>query len=110
MDIREYKGVIREAVRRERHCDANWSWKVKAISKSKASIGWGYLDYIGEKGNFVVEVGVFDDIGTVVKGTAPNGHQVIRFVGDTRWDDFKTVEEGITSAIHGLAQYAHATY
>ena len=111
VDIRDYKGTIREAVRRERHCDQNWAWKVRAINKSAAKIGWGYLEWLGEKGaDFVVEVDEGKDIGTVVIGRVPDGHQVIRFIGDSRWDDFKTVDEGIASVIHGMAQYAHLTY
>ena len=111
MDIRDYKGVIREAVRRERHNDQNWSWKVRAINKSAAKIGWGYLESLGDKASdFVVEVDEGKDIGTVVIGKVPNGYQVIRFVGENRWDDVRTIEDGIASVIHGMAQYANSVY
>ena len=109
-DLRDFKGVIREAVRKIDHRDVNWHWKVKAISRDKAQIGWGYLDYLEEKKNFSVEISETKDMGTAVVGTAPNDAKVILFVGDKRWDDVKTVDEGIEVAIISMAQYAHATY
>ena len=110
MDLRDYRGVIREAVRRERHCDQNWSWKVRAISKEKAQIGWGYLDFLEDPTSFVVKIYENDDVGMYVLGTVPNGHKIAMFVGNNRWDDVKTVEEGIAGVIHNMALYAHATY
>ena len=111
MDLRDYKGTIREAVRRERNCDQNWSWKVLAISKEKASIAWTYLtEYLGEKSCF--EVRVIEDkmIGTAVEAKSPDGFKTVRFIGEERWNDFKTVEEGLASAIHGVALHAHWAY
>ena len=111
MDLREYKGVIREAVRRERNCDENWSWKVLAISKEKASIAWTYLsEYLGEKKCFEVRVIEDKDIGTVVEAKSPDGFKALRFVGKGRWNDFERVEDGIASAIHGIALHAHTVY
>lgn len=111
MDLREYKGVVREAVRRERNCDQNWSWKVLAISKEKVSIAWTYLsEYLGEKTCFEVRVIEDKDVGTCVEAKSPDGFRVFRFVGEGRWNDFETVEEGLASAIHGIAQHAHFVY
>ena len=86
--MREYKGVIREAVRRERNCDQYWTWKVRAINKNEVKIAWGYLEWGDGKGkdNFTVRVEVSDDFGTVVIG------------------------EGISGTIHSMAQYAHSRY
>ena len=109
IDVRDYKGTVRDAVRRERHCDANWSWKVKAIRKDVAKIGWGYLEYLEESKDFTVYVMENDEIGMCVVGVVPDGHKVVRFVGENRWDDVRTVEDGFASVIHGMAQYAHAT-
>ena len=71
-DMREYKETIKAAVARERDADENWSWGVKAINKGIAKISWGYLDYIGEKEFFTVEV-TEDEAFTSVVGTIPNG-------------------------------------
>ena len=49
IDIREYKGLIRAAVKSESDRDANWKWKVKSVGKKAARFGWGYLDWLGEK-------------------------------------------------------------
>ena len=55
-DLRTFNDTIKTAVAREREADANWSWNIKAINKGSIKIGWGYLDYIGEKESFTVEV------------------------------------------------------
>lgn len=108
-DIREYKDIVKAAVAEERQADKNWSWRVASITKSAAKIGWGYLDYIGEKDLFTVEIDDADGDTTVI-GTIPNGSKVYRFVGPHHWDDCKTVEEAISSAIHSMAASAHNTY
>ena len=111
MDMREFRSTIREAVRRERDEDMNWSWRIAAVNKGKASIAWSYLtEYLSEREYFEVRVESDEEVGTVVEAKSPDGFKVIRFIGDGRWDDFKTVEEGIASAIHGIALHAHAVY
>lgn len=110
IDVREYKGAIREAVRRERHDDKNWAWRVKAINKGVAKIGWEYLDWLGERDrDFLVSIEENDDFKAVI-GRDPAGHRTIRLVGDSRWDDCRTIEEGIALTIHGMARYAHTVY
>lgn len=56
LDIRSYRETIKAAVAHERQADPNWSWGIRSITKGVARIGWGYLDYIGEKEAFAVEV------------------------------------------------------
>ena len=109
-DLRNYKGEIRRAVLRERHCDEHWSWKVLAIRENVAKIRWDYLRHIGEDRDFDLSVVSDDVIGTAVVCRVPCGHKTVRFVGSKSYDDCKTIEEGIASAIHGAALYAHATY
>lgn len=108
-DMREYKGTIRRAVKAEKDYDKNWNWTVKAVNKGKATIGWGYLDYIGETDNFIVEI-VEDETCPAVVGTMPNGVKKYAFIGDSRWDDAKTFEEAVAVIIHSMATSAHYTY
>lgn len=108
-DMREYKEIIKAAVAKERRADKNWSWRVVSINKSAAKIGWGYLDYLGEKDPFTVEIEDVDCNPAVV-GTLPNGDKVYRFIGLYHWDDCKTIGEAISSAIHGMASSAHNIY
>lgn len=108
-DLREYKEAIKKAVEIERNTDPNWSWNVKAVNKNSAKIGWGYLDYIGEKNCFTVEI-TDDDVLHCVVGTIPNGVKVYAFVGHELWDDVRTFEEGIVSVISQMARSAHNTY
>lgn len=49
-----------------------------------------------------------DDVAVI--GTLPNSSKVYRFVGEHTWDDCGTIEEAISSAIHGMAVSAHKTY
>lgn len=109
VDMREYKETVKAAVARERQADENWSWRVASVTKGAAKIGWGYLDYIGEKDFFTVEVNDEDDDVAVI-GTIPNGSKVYRFVGEHTWDDCATIEDAITSAIRSMASSAHNTY
>ena len=44
-DLREHKGLIRRLVSEADKNDANWHWSLKALSKTKASIFWSYLEY-----------------------------------------------------------------
>lgn len=107
-DMREYKGTIRDAVRQERNADKNWTWKVKAINKDHAHIGWGYLDYLGEEDDFLLEF--YDEDQTAVVGTMPNGNRKYALVGGSPWDDAKTIEGAISIVIHAMAQTAHNIY
>lgn len=110
-DIREYKETIKRAVSVERISDKNWSWRVKSITKKAAKIGWGYLDYVGEKdAAFVVEVEDMDGSGPCVVGTMPNGYRKYAFVGPNHWDDATTVEKAIALVIKSMASSAHNTY
>lgn len=107
-DMREYKETIKAAVAEERKNDENWSWSIKGITKQQAQIAWSYL---GPKdGFFTVEAYDEGDGVYAVVGTAPNGMKVYKTVGDTRWDDAKTVEQAIEKAIKGLAEIAHSRY
>lgn len=109
-DLREYKEVIKEAVRKEREADENWSWSVKAVNKTSARIGWGYLDYLGETDLFEIKIDDTDEDEPTVIGYLPNGNKVYRWVGPHHWNDCSTIEEAIASAIHGMAASAHNTY
>jgi len=111
IDIRNYKETIKAAVAREREADENWGWNVKAVTKAAARIGWGYLDYLGEKdAAFVVEIEELEGFDPCVVGRMPNGGAQYAFVGPKRWDDAETVEEAISLVIHAMAASAHRTY
>lgn len=108
-DMRNYKDTVKAAVKEEREADQNWSWRVVSVTKEAAKIGWGYLDYLGEKELFVVTI---EDDSNMLAVTAktPDGASIFYFVGPERWDDCLTVEEGIALAIHGLASHARSVY
>lgn len=111
LDIRSYRENIKAAVAAERAADPNWSWGIRSLKKGIVHIGWGYLDYIGEKECFTVEVLQDETTGDVmVYGTIPNGRHVYCFIGPDHWDDAPTIEKGIASAIHCMASSAHRTY
>jgi len=59
----------------------------------------------------IMEVLQDEENGEVtVYGTNPNGNHAYRFIGPKHWHDCPTIEEGIASAIHGMASSAHRTY
>ena len=111
LDIRVYRETVKAAVAAEREADPNWSWGIRSLKKGIVEISWGYLDYIGEKDCFTVEVLQDEENGEVtVYGTNPNGNQASRVRVPKQWHDGLTHEEGIASAIHGMASSAHRTY
>ena len=83
---------------------------VKAVNKTSARIGWGYLDYLGETDLFEIKIDDTDEDEPTVIGYLPNGNKVYRWVGPHHWNDCSTIEEAIASAIHGMAASAHNTY
>ncbi len=90
LDIRSYRETIKAAVAHERQADPNWSWGIRSITKGVARIGWGYLDYIGEKEAFTVEVLQDEENGKVaVLGVIPNGSKVWRSVGPDDADELE---------------------
>lgn len=109
-DLRIYKDTIKAAVAAEREKDENWSWSVNAINKNIVRIGWGYLNYIGEKDFFTVEIVEEESSEPIVVGTIPNGKKVYCWIGQKHWHDCKTIEDGIAAVIHSMASSAHRTY
>ncbi len=124
-DLRQYRGLITEAVRKEREDDPNWSWRVIAVNKSEVKIGWGYLDCLHEKAPFSVKVFEDEDIdvdGAVIPGN-PDECNVIGYmqddtihddlffwVGPKHWHDTTTIEDALRKAIHAIAYRARRTY
>lgn len=109
IDLREYKDIAKAAVAKERELDENWGWSLKAVNKNEIRIGWGYLDYIGEKDPLKVEL--FQEDGDVYMiGTIPSGSRVFANIGPTRWDNYDTIEKAIAGVIHSMACSAHRTY
>lgn len=115
IDFREYKDVIRSAVKAADEKDGNWKWRVESVTKSAIKIGWGYLSYVGESGCFVVsesagnEGSDLEDIFIV--GKAPDdAFTVFVDVADDRWADARTVEEGIAAVIGKVAGAASRVY
>lgn len=117
LDLRNYKSIIREAVRLESERDPNWNWKVKAINKTEVKIGWGYLDYLGEEKPFIVKLleDLLDGVPDVSLAGLLPGDDTLRdslycWVGDKHWHDAKTLEDGLRMIIHAIANRAHNTF
>lgn len=114
IDFRQYRDVIVAAVAKERREDENWTWSVKAVRKNDVEIGWGYLKYIGDNGFFKVREGgsvdsAIDDVFLI--GEDPNrAFSVGVDVGNDRWSEADSVEEGIELVIHKIAREAKRRY
>ena len=66
-DLREHKGLIRRLVSEANKNDANWHWSLKALSKTKASIFWSYLEYCEQpKPYFEIKVYTDEDNDTLI--------------------------------------------
>ena len=119
-DLRNYKSVIRDAVKREPDSDPNWKWKVKAINKMEIRIGWGYLDWLcdGKRDEFFSVKLLIDNLGDEpdlsLAGFYPDDstlrESLYCWIGDKHWNDAKTIEDGLKMIIHGIANRAHNTF
>lgn len=127
-DLRNYKPVIMEAIKSESERDPNWNWKVKAINKTEIRIGWGYLDYIGEKNPFTITLKEYEweeeefDTDVFLTGLFPGwtwkdvniyedeNYFVLVDVGEDKFHDAHTMEDGLRKAIHGIVIRARNAY
>ena len=113
IDFREYKDVIRSAVKSADERDENWNWRVEAVNKKEVRIGWSYLNYLGDGGCFRISK-VPEDKGDeeiFLVGKDPNdAFEVCVIVGDGRWVDAHSVSEGIEIAIRRVAAEAGRRY
>lgn len=119
-DLRNYKSIIREAVKLESERDPNWNWKVKAINKTEIRIGWGYLDWLcssRESKHFTVKLLVDDFNGEPnlsLAGYYPDDPTIrdslYVWIGDKHWHDAKSLEDGLRMIINGIVNRAHNTY
>ena len=120
MDFRKYRGKILAAVSDVREKDTMWGWHVKRINKDKILIRWGYLDYVGQKGDFSIRaledcgdmslVGCMDDRYGDEWFRDDDADDLFCWVGDKHWHDAANVEDGIWELVHRMAYLAHARY
>lgn len=110
-DLREHKGLIRRLVSEANKNDANWHWSLKALSKTKASIFWSYLEYEGHKPCFTIEL-VEDDDGCLIYAKDEHGDtlnfEMVERVGLPRLNT--PIDEAITMMVHAIRNTAHACY
>ena len=119
-DLRDYKSVIREAVKLESERDPNWNWKVKTINKTEIRIGWGYLDFLCDgKRNEYFSVKLFEDEldgkpDLSLAGFYPDDStmrdSLYVWIGDKHWHDAKSLKDGLRMIINGIANRAHNTF
>lgn len=113
IDFREYKDLIREAVRREDEADENWKWSVTSIGKKKVRINWSYLDWGEKRYPFELCGGLDEETvreGTTVIAIEPNGAREYVLIGPKHWHDTKNIEDAIKMAIRWMGEYAHSRY
>lgn len=110
-DLREHKGLIRRLVSEANKNDANWHWSLKALSKTKASIFWSYLEYEGHKPCFMIEL-VEDDDGCLIYAKDEHGETMnSEIVEDKELPYLNTpLAEAITMMVHAIRNTAHACY
>lgn len=119
IDLRNYADLIRKLVKEADQEDPNWKWSVKSISKNKARIRWGYLDYLNEKENcFILEMDNDTDgsgAGDWLWARAPYGeiiecHLVVEGEPNPNVGAEQTIRAGIKWAIWEITHYAHSRY
>lgn len=110
-DLREHKGLVRRLVSEANKNDANWHWSLKALSKTKASIFWSYLEYEGQRPCFTIEL-VEDDDCCLIYAKDEHGDtlnvEIVECVGLPRLNT--PIEEAIKMMAYSIINTAHACY
>lgn len=110
-DLREHKGLIRRLVSMANKNDANWHWSLKALSKTKASIFWSYLEYKGRKPCFTIEL-VEDDDGCLIYAKDEHGDtlnvETVECVGLSFLNT--PIDEAIKMMAYSIINTAHNCY
>lgn len=104
-DLRNYADIIRAAIKESSKADEHYNWKVKAINKGEARFQWGYLS--DKDDPFVLNVfdDTFDNEPYIIV-RVPYCGEVVILIGDKRWHDAKTLDDGIDKAIKAAVRYA----
>lgn len=111
-DMREYGDLLRKLVAEENKKDEGWKWSVKSISKSKARIFWGYLEYCGcKEPYFTIELEDTGE-GCWIHGKDEHGGPiVIEIVTDKDLPFLNiTPDKALEIAVRGIAGKAHSCY
>lgn len=117
IDFRNYADLIRKLVKEADKKDPNWKWSVKSISKNKARIRWGYLDYMGDKENCFY-IGMDPDNTENDQWMAaflPHGGIIEVFLvvegkPNPNLGAEQSIQTGIEDAIWEITHYAHSRY
>lgn len=119
-DLRNYKSIIKEAVKFESERDPNWNWYVKAINKTEIRIGWSYLDWLcnGKQVEYFTIKTIIDELrgelDLSLAGYYPHDptlrDSLYVWIGSKHWHDAESIEEGIRKIIHAIACRAHNAY
>ena len=114
-DLREHKGLIRRLVSEANKNDANWHWSLKALSKTKASIFWEYLEYCEQpKPYFEIKVYTDEDNDTLIWAMDANsdGEKLdAEIVQSGSIPSVNTpLDEAIRKMVHSITFAAHNCY
>ena len=117
IDLRKYESLIRELVEKESEKDRNWKWSIKYLGKSVVRIGWGYLNYIGEKDTFKLEMQNEEPgsgVGDWLWAKSPNGeyecYLVVEGKPNPRIGAEMNIENAIRDAIWEISYIAQSRY
>lgn len=110
IDLRNFSTLIRDTIKQCSKEDEYYNWKVKAINKTEAKFQWGYLT--DKDDPFILRVrDDTEDGDPYVIVHVPYSEEYLCFlIGNSRWDDAKTLEDGIRIAIRAAVVYAQHTF
>lgn len=112
INLKDYTDTIRTAVAAENEKDENWKWSVKSVGKTKARIGWGYLDYIDNGSSFSItaegEKGSIIDNTITMRDT--DGGMMDYIVVGGPLKDTDDPADAIRRAIRWIGTKAHSVY
>lgn len=112
INLKDYTATIRATIKEISKADENYNWKVNYIGTGIVRFQWGYLSDNDEQ--FEMHVHEFDGDNKpyviVNVPYTPKESYICITVGESRWDDAKTLDDGICKALKAAAHYAKHTF
>lgn len=122
-DLREYKGVVADALKDLRAKDSarmpdgkGWGWRVKSVAKNKIILRWGYIPDT----DISIRISVDKDDGDVMliarmddrypTSIYDDGDDLFVWVGDRHWHDASSIGSGLRKLIGNIGYITRTRY
>ena len=115
LDLRDYKELVKAAIKETAEKDTNWKWKIKSCSKNTIRIWWSYLnEYLEEDETFCIKLEDLKGLSFYfLKAINPNVELIdgweVPYDGKEEKDAY-SIEYALKEAVREIIGYALKIY